>query len=88
MYTIMYSLQVSELNQNEPQYGNTATTAGMKIFVTDENDNIPSINEPFFSTYIDNTAQLNYPIQFENDTEIIIEDKDQVMCKANALLQF
>lgn len=33
---------------------------------------------PYFSTFIDDTAQLNYPIQFDNDTEIYIKDKDQV----------
>lgn len=71
-------LQVSEVNQNGPQHGPTATTTSISIFVTDENDNLPTINMASFRAYIDDSAQLNYPIQFENDTEIFIEDKDQV----------
>lgn len=71
-------LQVSEINQNGPQHGPTATTTSISIFVTDENDNLPTINMASFRAYIDDSAQLNYPIQFQNDTEIVIEDKDQV----------
>ncbi|WAQ96747.1 CDHR1-like protein [Mya arenaria] len=59
------------------QFGLTESRAALSVFVTDENDNAPSISADSFRAYIDNTAELNYPIQFENDTEIFIEDKDQ-----------
>lgn len=71
------AILVSEIEQYSPQFGATTATTTMSIFVTDENDNQPYFNEVFYSAYIADTAQLNYPIQFENDTEIFVEDKDQ-----------
>ena len=53
-------------------------TTTISIFVADENDNVPNFNSVSYSAYISDTAQLNYPIQFENDTEIYIVDQDQV----------
>ncbi|XP_045212233.2 cadherin-related family member 1-like [Mercenaria mercenaria] len=71
------AILVSEIEEHTPQFGGTAATTTLSIFVTDENDNQPYFNEEHYSAYIADTAQLNYPVQFENDTEIYIEDKDQ-----------
>lgn len=75
----LLQFQVSEIQPpNVPQYGQTTATTIISIFVTDENDNEPHFNINDYRAYIEDTAQLNYPIQLENDTEIYIEDKDQV----------
>jgi hypothetical protein len=75
--------QVSEKEENFPQFGVTTASTTISIFVADENDNQPRFNEMSYSAYIADTAQLNYPIQFENETELFIEDKDQVNIKAD-----
>ncbi|KAL4241139.1 Cadherin-like [Mactra antiquata] len=72
------TVEVSEVQDvDAEQYGETTATEIISIFVTDENDNSPYFNADDYSAYIEDTAQLNYPIQLDNDTELYIEDKDQ-----------
>lgn len=71
------SRQVSEINQS-PQLGESTAHTTISVFVTDENDNAPMFNMDTYSAFIEDTAQLNYPLQFENKTNILIEDLDQV----------
>ena len=78
IFTILISKQVVEVQVNFPQKGETVARTLFTVFVSDLNDNLPLFSQTVYHAFIEDTAQLNHPIKFENDSRIIVKDNDQV----------
>ena len=76
------SIQVTEVQTNFPQYGVTIASTFLTVYIRDLNDNPPEFSQDVYFAYLEDTAQLNHPLKFENKTRITVIDKDQVSAKA------
>ena len=76
--SFVFLKQVKEIQTNFPQIGATSATTLLTIFVSDLNDNLPLFSQSVYFAYLEDTAQLNHPLKFENDTRIRVMDEDQV----------
>lgn len=78
IYFSNWVLKVAEIERSFPQMGQTTATTLLTVYVSDLNDNPPRFNQPFYFAYLEDTAQLNHPLKFENKTRITVMDVDQV----------